>query len=124
VSTTAYKFKTDEDILVGVSAFSKDKGNAIIITKKAMAIRFDIATLNSMGRVASGVTAISLKEDDEVVFGNIFSSSNDSKELTLTTVKKEKKQVKVSDIKIQNRATRGSNVMPVAFDDFISNVRD
>jgi topoisomerase-4 subunit A len=124
VSTTAYKFKTDEDILVGVSAFSKDKGNAIIITKKAMAIRFDIATLNSMGRVASGVTAISLKEDDEVVFGNIFSASNDSKELTLATVKKEKKQVKVCDIKIQNRATRGSNVMLVAFDDFIINVRD
>ncbi len=33
-----------------------------------MCIRFNVNTINFMGKVASGVTGISLKDDDEVIF--------------------------------------------------------
>jgi topoisomerase-4 subunit A len=136
ISTAAYKYKNPHDILVDVVIAPAEVGNAVVVTKKAMAIRFDIAGLNPMGRVASGVTAISLKEDDEVVFGTITFNRNDKKlteelavsadsenELTLTTAKKEKKNIKVSDIKLQNRATRGSNIMIVVLDDYVVDVK-
>jgi topoisomerase-4 subunit A len=120
VSTLGYKFKFEEDRLIGVSYSDNNEGNVVIVTKKAMAIRFDIASLNSMGRVASGVAAISLKEDDEVVFGEITKLEDESETITIITHKKEKKIVKLKDIKMQNRATRGSNVILVVFDDFVA----
>jgi topoisomerase-4 subunit A len=102
-----------------------------------MAIKFETTTLNTMGRVASGVTGISVKEDDEVIYGMVIQdikseygidetaiSQCSIEEVVLTSSKKEKKVIKLSDIKLQNRAGRGSSIMLVIMDDFIKDVKN
>lgn len=45
-----------------------------------MRIRFDSDSINPMGKIASGVTGISLSEDDKVIFGEfIYLEDNDDK---------------------------------------------
>jgi topoisomerase-4 subunit A len=84
-----------------------------------------------MGRVASGVTGISLKDDDEVISGKVIGLiANDNDEIAidkdnnsqviLITKNKEKKNVLIEEIRIQNRAGRGTNVMVINLDDEIT----
>jgi DNA gyrase/topoisomerase IV subunit A len=140
-STLVYKLKGDNDGLVNVvHCYNNDKEkdkDIVLVTKKAMCIRFENSSINLMGKVASGVTGISLKEDDEVIFGALIGSEhcdvNENDELaiskvakgeiTLLSSTKNKKLVPLNDIKIQNRAGRGSNVMPVAIDEYIITVK-
>lgn len=135
LETTAYKLKTDNDSLVSVEFSYSDEDEIILITKKAMCIRFEGATVNPMGRIASGVTGISLKEDDTVLFAGVLTQGMDSsvrdelaiskdsvEEIILTSNTKDKKTVKLSAIKLQNRAGRGNNIMVVVMDDFVKEV--
>ena len=49
-----------------------------------MAIRFLSDNVNTMGRVASGVTGISLKDDDEVISGKVIGLiANDNDEIAI-----------------------------------------
>ena len=43
----------------------------------------------------------------------------DDKDITLVTKNKEKKLIEINDIRIQNRAGRGTNVMVINLDDEI-----
>ena len=139
-STIVYKLKGENDGLVNVVQYfnnNNDNKDIVLLTKKAMCIRFDNLSINLMGRVASGVTGISLKEDDEVIFGDLISSESLNKEendesavskidkgdLTLVTNDKNKKVLAIADIKVQNRAGRGSNVMMVAIDEYVLTVK-
>ena len=101
------------------------------ISKKGMAIRFLSDNVNTMGRVAAGVTGISLKDDDEVISGKVIGLiANDNDEIAidkdnnsqviLITKNKEKKNVLIEEIRIQNRAGRGTNVMVINLDDEIT----
>ncbi|SJT93520.1 DNA topoisomerase IV subunit A [Clostridioides difficile] len=85
-----------------------------------------------MGKVASGVTGISLREEDEVIFGAYVSKylevngntviiSPRSQEISLTSKANEKVNITVEDIKLQNRAGRGTNVM-LMIDDELKDV--
>lgn len=133
ISTLAYKIKSDSDSLVNVKADFSSAGNAVIITKKAMAIRFEVESINTMGRVASGVIGISLKEDDEVIFGSIINIGNGSEEIAVTSDKnggillisnkKEEKAIKANEIKLQNRAGRGNSIMLIVLDDYLKDVK-
>ena len=124
----AYKFKYENDEVISVY-IEGNEGEILIVTKKGMAIRFLSEGVNTMGRIASGVTGISLKEDDEAISGCILSGvSNEDeiaiddsrdKDITLVTKNKEKKLVDIKDIRIQNRAGRGTNVMVINLDDEI-----
>ena len=107
---------------------------SLIISKKGMAIRFLSDNVNPMGRIAAGVTGISLKEDDEVIYGKIIDiTSNNSDEIAvdtsrsfevvLITSSKEKKTISTEEIRIQNRAGRGTNVMVISLDDEITEVQ-
>ena len=91
-----------------------------------MAKRFLVSSVSSMGRISSGVTGISLKEDDEVIFGKCVMSIGYEDEIhsmiQLTSKNKEVKNILLDDIKLQNRAGRGSCVMIVVLDDEIKNV--
>lgn len=129
-SCQAYKFKYENDELISVCIEAND-GEIVIISKKGMAIRFLSEGVNAMGRVASGVTGISLKEDDEVLSGNILKllsntmdeiaiDDNRNEEVTLLTKNKEKKVVEIRDIRVQNRAGRGTNIMVINLDDEIT----
>ena len=124
----AYKFKYENDEVISV-CIEGNEGEILIVTKKGMAIRFLSEGVNTIGRIASGVTGISLKEDDEAISGCILSGvSNEDeiaiddsrdKDITLVTKNKEKKLVDIKDIRIQNRAGRGTNVMVINLDDEI-----
>ncbi|AUO15604.1 DNA topoisomerase IV subunit A [Clostridium taeniosporum] len=117
-----YKLKTDDDEVVEVDINNITLGNLIIITKKGMAIRFPVENVNLMGKVASGVTGISLREEDEVIFGTYISKymetddnkviiSPRSQQISLTSKANEKLTFTVEDIKLQNRAGRGTNII-------------
>lgn len=133
-----YKLKGKNDGLVNVVCCNNNNNKDIVlVTKRAMCIRFDNLIINLMGKVASGVTGISLKEDDEVIFGDLISSEHiiknekdelaismiTEREITLVTNNKNKKILTLNDIKIQNRAGRGSNVMLVAIDEYVLTVK-
>lgn len=124
----AYKLKYENDVVVSVNICDEGNGNVIITTKNGMAIRFLEESVNTMGRVASGVTGISLRDDDFVIMGKVIEVKNNSTndeiavgnidiDLTLTTRNKEVKVVDINDIKLQNRAGRGTTVMVTAFED-------
>lgn len=125
--TLGYKLKNEADSLIAV-AFSKakDEREVIMITRRAMCIRFDSNSINYMGKVASGVTGISLKEDDEVVYAAVISKENSENnkdiEIVLSTNQKDKHKTTLSDIKLQNRAGRGSNIMILVMNDYIIEV--
>ena len=127
----AYKFKYENDEVISVCIYNNIKAEIVIISKKGMAIRFLSDNVNTMGRVASGVTGISLKDDDEVISGKVIgliASDNDeiaidkdnNSQVILITKNKEKKNVLIEEIRIQNRAGRGTNVMVINLDDEIT----
>ncbi|MGN2369791.1 DNA topoisomerase IV subunit A [Clostridium cagae] len=127
-----YKLKTEDDEVISVDINNITLGNLIIITKKGMAIRFPVENVNSMGKIASGVTGISLREEDEVIFGAYVSKylevngntviiSPRSQEISLTSKANEKTNITVEDIKLQNRAGRGTNIV-LMIDDELKDV--
>jgi topoisomerase IV subunit A len=133
IKQVCHKFKFDDDQVVSAEINPMKLGYLVMITKKGMGIRFPVENVNAMGKVASGVTGISLKEEDEVIFGkyhsNYISSEGNSitlsenrLEVILISKSKEKAIVKINDIKLQNRAGRGTNIMMVILDDEIKNV--
>ena len=136
----AYKFKTPKDELVNVD-INFENATVILVTKNGMGIKFSATAINPMGRVASGVTGISLKDDNKVIFGKVIplaegiddktlEAYNDyKKELTsnyekliLESKQKEKAEVNIEDIKLQNRAGRGSSLMILVLEDYIKDV--
>ncbi|WP_124041000.1 DNA topoisomerase IV subunit A [Clostridium perfringens] len=136
----AYKFKTPKDELINVD-INFENATVILVTKNGMGIKFSATAINPMGRVASGVTGISLKDDNKVIFGKVIPPSegiddktleayNDyKKELTsnyekliLESKQKEKAEVNIEDIKLQNRAGRGSSLMILVLEDYIRDV--
>lgn len=130
----AYKFKYENDEVISVCIEDYSESEVVIISKKGMAIRFLSDNVNAMGRIAAGVTGISLKEDDEVIYGKIIDiTSNNSNEIAvdtsrslevvLITSSKEKKTISTEEIRIQNRAGRGTNVMVISLDDEITEVQ-
>ncbi|HAT4123857.1 TPA: DNA topoisomerase IV subunit A [Clostridium perfringens] len=136
----AYKFKNPKDELVNVD-INFENATVILVTKNGIGIKFSATAINPMGRVASGVTGISLKDDNKVIFGKVIPQSegiddktleayNDyKKELTsnyeklvLESKQKEKAEVNIEDIKLQNRAGRGSSLMILVLEDYIRDV--
>ena len=130
----AHKFKNDTDEVIAVDILSGNMGHLVMITKKGMAIRFPGISVNPMGKTAAGVTGMSIKEDDEVIYGKAFTvmekGLNGSIELTnleeyklqLTSKNKESTELLISEIKLQNRAGRGSSAMMVLLEDEIKNI--
>lgn len=131
-SQLSYKFKYDNDELISAEMYNNNVAEIVIITKKGMGIKFSSENINTMGKVASGVTGISLKENDEVIYGKIIAiqygedlnelaiTSNDK--IILVSKNKEKKEVDIEDIKLQNRAGKGSNIITIALDDEIKEI--
>ena len=127
-----YKFKYDNDELIAIELGYEENVEMLIITRKGMGIKFLSNNINQMGKIASGVTGISLKEGDEVMYGTLInirddkdvnkSTMNSNEILTLVTKNKEKKEILLEDIKLQNRAGKGSSIMLVALDDEIKDI--
>lgn len=133
IYNTGYKFKTDDDKLVKVS-MSSDKGQAVLVTKKGMCLKFESETVSFIGKNATGVMGISLKEDDQVVFAMTKGISPDSLEaadeisvtidenIKLITTSGKEKIVDVGSLQVQNRAGRGRNISIIEDEDYIERV--
>lgn len=129
------KFKYEDDKAVSFMLKSPDENSeAVVITSKAMCIRFSLETVAALSLNAMGIIGITLKEDDEVVFSTLINTPQckneevsldheDNRELILKSAHDNVKKVKIKGIKLQNRAGRGLNVMLIVLDDHIISVK-
>ncbi|MGG7144343.1 DNA topoisomerase IV subunit A [Clostridium nigeriense] len=128
----SYKFKYDNDELISIDMYNENDVEMIIITKKGMGIKFLSSNINPMGKIASGVTGISLKEGDEVIYGKLIGiekintlpeiALTSSNKITLVSKNKERKELYLEDFKLQNRAGKGSSIMTIVLDDEIKEI--
>ena len=130
-----YKFKTQDDLIVSIELALLEKSHIIIVTKNGMTIKFDAETVNPMGKFASGVSGISLKEGDEVMFGSIIKApvlENENDEIAvaysgynkiiLFSKNKNSEEILLDDLKLQNRAGKGNSSIKLEEDDFVKDV--
>ena len=97
----AIKFK-EGDSLANVTLL-KDE-DVIVFTKNGMSIRFETKDIAPIGRAASGVKSIKLKEDDEVIIGLPVSPNND---VAIFTTNGLGKRVEVNEFTKQGRGGVG-----------------
>ncbi|MBZ4683811.1 MAG: gyrase subunit [Fusobacteriales bacterium] len=98
--------KLDEmDNLIYVGLINDEKEEIFVATKKGYAIRFGQELIRSMGRNASGVKAITLRTNDEVVSGVIV-RSEDEKILTITE-RGYGKRTDLEEYPLQSRGGKG-----------------
>lgn len=71
-----------------------------------------------MGKMASGVTGISLKDLDKVILALII-DENDTRKIKIKTKAKDKGTIEINKIKVQNRAGIGNSLMPLLLNDFV-----
>ncbi|MCS4479221.1 hypothetical protein JTT08_18240 [Clostridium botulinum] len=83
-----------------------------------MVIRFKSEAVNPMGKMASGVTGISLKDLDKVILASII-DENDTRKIKIKTKAKDKGTIEINKIKVQNRAGIGNSLMPLLLNDFV-----
>lgn len=121
-SETAYKLKNESDRLVGIELIEDDARDIMIITERGMGIKFSIEDVNVMGRIASGVTAISLGDSDTIFYYAVMERNNNGA-IIIKSKKKNTKCIPMSDIKIQNRAGRGKNLILIVMDDAVNSVQ-
>ena len=93
----------DGDELVGIKQ-TTGNDNVIIITKNGKCICFSEEDVRPMGRIAGGVRAISLEEDDEVVSMQLVQPGE---QLMVVTGKGYGKRTSVDEYKIQARGGKG-----------------
>ena len=129
-TSIAMKLKSESDRVISADINNSEKSRIIVVSKSGMVIKFDASDISAMGRNASGVAAMSLK-DDEAIFAKCISIVNidgrnveysNYKKLTLTSKDKRRVELEISDMKLQNRAGRGSNVIVVVLDDYVKDV--
>ena len=93
----------DEDELIAIKQ-STGNNNIIIVTKKGKCISFSEKDVRPMGRIASGVRAIKLDKDDEVVSMELVEPEQ---QLMVVTENGFGKRTPVEEYKIQVRGGKG-----------------
>ena len=93
----------DEDELIAIKQ-STGSNNIIIVTKKGKCISFSEKDVRPMGRIASGVRAIKLDKDDEVVSMELVEPEQ---QLMVVTENGFGKRTHVEEYKIQVRGGKG-----------------
>ena len=103
-STGTIAIKLKENDSIANVTFLADE-DVIIITKKGMSINFETKDIAPIGRVTSGVKAIKLAENDEVLVGLPIRKRTDS--LAVFTEQGFGKKMKLEDFPLQNRGGKG-----------------
>ena len=91
------------DALVGIKE-TTGTANVILITKKGKCITFKENDVRPMGRLAAGVRAIELEDDDEVVAMEL---AEKNEELFVCTSRGYGKRTAVKEYKLQSRGGKG-----------------
>lgn len=130
--STGFKFKSEGDSLVKVY-LGTTEGQGTIITKKGMCLKFALESISLVGRNATGVMGISLREDDNVIYADTkaLTASGASSEfcadlvdlVKLITSTGAERVVDIGELPIQNRAGRGKNIMVFIDEDYIAEVQ-
>lgn len=128
-----YKFKSENDKLINVQLVDNSvQKDILLITQYAMSIRFEDKGVSLMGKIASGVTGISLKEGDKVIFSQLISKAKndeialhgeDTNSLCIKTKNNYNLNIPVTEIKLQNRAGRGKKIGLLDIDDYIIEIK-
>lgn len=84
----------------------------IIASREGKAIRFNEETVRAMGRVASGVRAIKIDDNDEVI-GMICVDADTKKEILVVSENGYGKRSSVEDYRITNRGGKGVKAMNI-----------
>lgn len=116
-----YKLKSSDDRVIMVLISPLEIGNIVMVTKKGVAIKFPVDGVSAMGKFTSGVTGITLKDGEEVVYAKYM--ENDEYKLSVTTKNKKEDIIIVGMLKLQNRAGRGASVVELTMDDEIKSVQ-
>ena len=116
-----YKLKSSDDRVIMVLISPLEIGNIVMVTKKGVAIKFPVDGVSAMGKFTSGVTGITLKDGEEVVYAKYI--ENDEYKLSVTTKNKKEDIIIVGMLKLQNRAGRGASVVELTMDDEIKSVQ-
>ena len=96
----------EKDKVIAVTDSSKE--DILLVTKRGFGLRYDKIEVPITGLKASGVKAISLKED-EVVSAHVFDENTDY--LSVATEKNTFKRIKLTDIEKTSRARKGSRII-------------
>lgn len=96
----------DGDSLANIELM--DEENMIIITKQGKAIHFETKDISAIGRVTSGVKAIKLDEEDEVLAGIPIFNNNET--IAIVTSKGIAKKMQLDDFPIQNKGGKGLSI--------------
>ena len=103
VGQQAIKLETG-DVITNV-VFANDSDEVFVTTENGMSIRFDLDTVNPIGRVARGVVSIKLDKDDKVLTGIILNAENPF--ILAITEQGNAKKVSIAEFPSQGRAGKG-----------------
>ncbi|OFI05893.1 DNA gyrase subunit A [Clostridium acetireducens DSM 10703] len=121
-SSIVYKFKKEKDEIINIEYVENPESKDIIlVTEKAMCIRFDSSTVNPMGKIASGVNGINLNKEDIVVSAHIIDKDS-SENMIIKTNKGKKETINLKEIIPQNRAGKGKNILLIIMDELLAEV--
>ena len=101
----AIKLKSDDDLQWVKPSTGND--DIIIATKLGQAIHFKEDNVRAMGRAASGVRAIKLKSNDEVIGMDVFNSKERGLEFLTIGQNGLGKLTEIGDYKVQHRGGSG-----------------
>ena len=93
----------DGDSIANVEFINEE--DILVITKNGMSIHFESKNVNPIGRVAAGVKAIKLDENDEVVVGLPIHSDNDT--IAIFSTKGYGKKTSIKEFTVQGRGGKG-----------------
>lgn len=117
-----YKFKTPDDGLVSIVFGDENSEEILVVTENSILLKFYAESVSPQGKIASGITAISLKEDDRVIFGTVFSKGDEEKKLKIITERNDEQVIINRNIKLQNRARRGNAAIMLIMEDKVKKV--
>ena len=104
-STGIAAIKINEgDSIVNVEFINEEE--ILIITRCGMSIHFESKNINPIGRVAAGVKAIKLNENDEVVIGLPIHENDNT--VAIFSTKGYGKKTSIKEVNIQGRGGKGS----------------
>ena len=101
----AMKMKDKDELIAAKIAYSNN--DVIIFTKEGYYNRYSLEVITPIGTKSQGVKAIALKSDEIVDF-EIIDDLNDS--IILVNNLSQMKRIKLDDLEMTNRATKGNRV--------------
>ncbi len=102
-SSAAMNISKDEKIVAALLAY--DNSEVDIVTRNGYNLRYSINEIANVSPKAKGVKAVKLYEDDKAVSMSIIDDSKS--EMIFITEKGNYKRIKISDIAVTTRATKG-----------------